>query len=151
MLALDVVSYGPKESSFLFPFLLTMSLMIRTASPMEVAWNPICLMRCITSSTVICFPLKSLKSISSTFCTPCGSSAEGTRTAFVASEGGKFEFEEEPDMVSDRPYKRKANVWPGLSEFFFFPFYFCFLGIRGGGYLMKEKFTFLGLSRITAT
>lgn len=79
--------------------LLTMSLMIRTASPMEVAWNPMRLMRWITSSTVICFPLNSLKSISSTFCAPCGSSTDGTKTAFVASEGGKLEFELELVMI----------------------------------------------------
>jgi hypothetical protein len=46
---------------------VTMSFMILTASPIELAWNPIWFMPLIRSSTVIGRPANLLKSNSSTF------------------------------------------------------------------------------------
>lgn len=67
---------------------LTMSLIILTASPIELAWNPILFMPLIKSSTVIGRPANLLKSNSSTFWEPSGISFEETKTASVTVEGG---------------------------------------------------------------
>ena len=65
-----------------------MSLMILTASPIELAWNPMLFIPLIRSFTVMSRPANWLKSSSSTFCEPAGISFEGTRTASVTEAGG---------------------------------------------------------------
>lgn len=65
----------------------TMSLIILTASPIEVAWNPILFIPLIISLTVMSRPANLLKSSSSTFWEPSGISFEGTRTASVTELG----------------------------------------------------------------
>jgi hypothetical protein len=65
-----------------------MSLMIRTASPIELAWNPMWFIPLIRSSTVMGRPANLLNSSSSTFWASLGISFEGTKTASVTVEGG---------------------------------------------------------------
>lgn len=64
-----------------------MSFITLTASPIELAWNPILFIPLIKSSTVISRPANLLKSSSSTFWEPSGISFEGTSTASVTEEG----------------------------------------------------------------
>jgi len=65
----------------------TISLIILTASPIELAWNPMLFIPLIKSFTVMSRPANLLKSSSSTFWEPSGISFEGTRTASVTEEG----------------------------------------------------------------
>lgn len=64
-----------------------MSFIMRTASHIDEAWNPMCLMPSRRSSAVMGRPRNLLKSSSSTFCEPAGISADWTRTASLACVG----------------------------------------------------------------
>ena len=59
---------------------------MRTASPIEEAWNPMWFMPLMRSSTVMGRPVKALKSSSSTFWDPAGIEP-WTRTASVTEDG----------------------------------------------------------------
>jgi hypothetical protein len=79
----------------------TMSLMIRTASPIELAWNPMFVMPLIRSSIVMGRPASLLKSTPSTFFEPFGISFEEARTASMAAEGGTPGFSDVAVMLND--------------------------------------------------
>lgn len=66
---------------------LTMSFIILTASPIELAWNPMLAIPAMRSSTVTLLPAKALKSNSSTFLEPAGISSDFTRTAAATDSG----------------------------------------------------------------
>jgi hypothetical protein len=68
---------------------LTMSLMIRTASAIAVAWNPMLAIPPTNSETVTSWSAYLSKSMPWTLCASCDTGAEGLRTASVAKEGAE--------------------------------------------------------------
>ena len=66
---------------------LTMSLMIRTASPTDVAWKPMPAYPATSSSTVMLRDAYWLKSMPCTSRAPSGTGSEGFKTASVAPVG----------------------------------------------------------------
>ena len=66
---------------------LTMSLIMRTASAMALAWKPVVVIWETISATVMSRSLYLLKSTPLTSWTPSGTVAEGLRTASVDRDG----------------------------------------------------------------
>lgn len=69
----------------------TISLIIRTASPTALAWNPIPAMPSTSSATEMSRPWWSLNSIPRTSRAPSGMASEGMRTASLAVDGAAEE------------------------------------------------------------
>ena len=90
-----------------------MSLIIRIASPIEVAWKPMFPMGPTRSSTVICRPANLSKSSPSTFLDDAsGISLDGTRIASVTEDGSVSPLLEETMVAIDNSKKEIERGLP---------------------------------------